>query len=379
MGVKSIVKHEKREANRSVRKYHYWVRSPKENLSALKYDSPEKFADENDGVLNMYHVYCCHQMGLQWVTFRRIPCNCVACRQLIRLPWKVGVPFKEQPRFQAIVNCKYRNYLSGRNKWYFLKMQQRSKKSSNYQAHMDIEANLFRKNVRDMIGEEINAAIEEGKFGAVLCNDKAEKNGYYLVEWIGSPFTSQETKVLLCDAVYYNKVPRAPGWYTRSNPPHIETHELNHVISADLPMIPISDSNKLPNGCAKAIAKRMGAMKLSEDSHDFIMEEIFRRETLENIHSDSSEDENDSSGEEDSNSSGSSSSSSSSSNSSSEESDQIVAAVEKVKGKNSDPSEYLCGSILCKRYERALRTYHTSFAVHLGQSPVGYGTNSFTC
>ena len=195
---------------------------------------------------------------------------------------------------------------------FFEKLQQRAKNSSNYQEHMDIEANLFRKNVRDMIGEEISATIEEGQYGAVVCNDQAEKNGYYLVEWIGSPFTSQETKVLLCDAVYYNKVPRAPGWYTRSNPPHIETHELNHVISADLPMIPISDSNKLPNGCAKAIAKRMGAIKLSEDSHDFIMEEIFRREALEDIHSDSSEDENDSSGEEESKSSSSNSSSSSS-------------------------------------------------------------------
>ena len=57
-------------------------------------------------------------------------------------------------------------------------------------------------------------------------------------------------------------------------------------------MIPISDSNKLPNGCAKASATRQGAMKLDADSHDFVMEEIFRREALEHIHSDSSDDEN---------------------------------------------------------------------------------------
>ena len=77
-------------------------------------------------------------------------------------------------------------------------------------------------------------------------------------------------------------------------------------------MIPISESNKLRNGCAKAVAQRMGAMKLSEESHDFIMEEIFRREALEDIYSDSSssEDENDSSAKEDSNSSCCSSSSS---------------------------------------------------------------------
>ena len=84
---------------------------------------------------------------------------------------------------------------------------------------MDEEANLFRKNIRDLIGEEVNALVEEGNYGSVVCNDKKEKFGYYIVEWIGVPWTDQETHQLMCDAVYWNSIPRALFWYTRSLPP----------------------------------------------------------------------------------------------------------------------------------------------------------------
>ena len=91
---------------------------------------------------------------------------------------------------------------------------------------MDEEGNLFGKNIRDLIGEEVNAAIEVVNYGSVACNDKNEKYGYYIVELATSvPWTDQETHEFLCDAVYWNSVPaRALGWCTRSYPPHIETH-----------------------------------------------------------------------------------------------------------------------------------------------------------
>ena len=312
-GATSVVKSEKRESNRKIREHHYWVRGPDENLSALKYESPQKFTQQNDGVMAMYHVYSCFEMGVQWIGFRRIPCNCLGCRNQIRKPWINGIDMRNQPRFQIVSDCKYRNYLTDKNSWHFFKLEQRTSQQSNHQDFMDEEANLFRKNIRDLIGEEINAVIEEGKFGAIVCSDKNEINGYYIVEWLGVPWTDQETRDLLCQAIYWNSVPRAPGWYTRSNPEHIETHLLNHVISADLELNPISDSNKLPNGCAKASATRQGAMKLSADSHDFIMEEIIRGEALEHIHSDSSDDEKEGNSTAVESSSGSSSSISSSS------------------------------------------------------------------
>ena len=54
-GAKGVVKHEKRESNRTVRNYHYWVRGADEILSSLKYESPDKLAKENDGVMSMYY------------------------------------------------------------------------------------------------------------------------------------------------------------------------------------------------------------------------------------------------------------------------------------------------------------------------------------
>ena len=121
------------------------------------------------------------------------------------------------------------------------------------------------------MGEQGKAAIEAGKYGAVVCNDKIEKFGYYIVEWASVPWTDQKTHELLCDAFYWNSVQRAPGWYTRSSPPHIEIHLLNHVITADLPLHKISENHTLPNGCAKASAAKKGARKLSDESHDSIL------------------------------------------------------------------------------------------------------------
>ena len=131
---------------------------------------------------------------------------------------------------------------------------------------MEAEANCFRKNIRDLIGEEVNVAIEVGKYGSVVCNDKNKKYGYNIVEWARVPWTDQEKHELLCDAAYWNTVPRAPGWYTGTYPPHIETHIINNVIAANLPLHEISEDHMLPNGCAKASATKKGERKLSNES-----------------------------------------------------------------------------------------------------------------
>ena len=57
----------------------------------------------------------------------------------------------------------------------------------------------------------MNALVEEGNYGFVVCNDEKEKYEYYIiVEWIGVPWADQETNQLMCNAVYWNSVPRAP-------------------------------------------------------------------------------------------------------------------------------------------------------------------------
>ena len=66
--------------------------------------------------------------------------------------------------------------------WYFFKLEQRIHEHGNHNLFMDGEANLFRKNIKDLIGEEVNALVEEVKFAAEVCNDKKEKFDYYTVE-----------------------------------------------------------------------------------------------------------------------------------------------------------------------------------------------------
>ena len=70
-----------------------------------------------------------------------------------------------------------------------------------------------------------------------------------------------------------------------------ENHILNHVIHPNVLLHPISDLNQLPNGCRKADATAKGAMKLDLHTHDEIIDEIIRRETLEHIASESENEE----------------------------------------------------------------------------------------
>ena len=81
------------------------------------------------------------------------------------------------------------------------------------------------------------------------------------------------------DAIYCNTVLVFPGHLVGTLEALLLTLKLiflNHVITADLPLHEISNGNVLPNGCAKAAATKKGAKKLSDESHDFIIEKIFR-------------------------------------------------------------------------------------------------------
>ena len=56
---------------------------------------------------------------------------------------------------------------------------------------------------------------------------------------------------------------------------------VKHVVLAEVVMHEISDTNKLQNNCNKTAETEKGSMKISKDSDDFIFDEIFRRDILE--------------------------------------------------------------------------------------------------
>jgi hypothetical protein len=83
---------------------------------------------------------------------------------------------------------------------------------------------------------------------------------------------------LVCEATYLNPVKRAPYWYTPSDIATVV--RLQHVVGADLEMNQPLPLIKLPSNCKRKDALRKGAMRLSENYHELLLDEINRRDAL---------------------------------------------------------------------------------------------------
>ena len=105
-------------------------------------------------------------MGLGTIALRRIPCHCAACRRQMNSKWdKKIVNVIQQPRFADVLDCRFRQFLSDRNKWHFAKLEQRSVGHKDCHEFMGDDANLLRAELRDMIGNKMMLTIQAGNFG----------------------------------------------------------------------------------------------------------------------------------------------------------------------------------------------------------------------
>ena len=80
---------------------------------------------------------------------------------------------------------------------------------------------------------------------------------------------------LVCDAKYLYSVPLTKQWFTWPPLDHTTIVRMQQVVAADTPMDPIAPNNKLPNKCDKQGATRLGALKVPNESHNQIIEEIY--------------------------------------------------------------------------------------------------------
>ena len=86
---------------------------------------------------------------------------------------------------------------------------------------------------------------------------------------------------LVCDSKYLYAAPLAKQWFTWMPRDYTTVLGMQQVFAADTPMAPIAPNNKLPNNCDMRGATRLCAFKVPNESHDQIIEEIYRREVLE--------------------------------------------------------------------------------------------------
>jgi hypothetical protein len=170
------------------------------------------------------------------------------------------------------------------------------------------------KRARDSIHCLLNALearlslmIREGEVGAVGTTDEVAM-GYYIMQWKSEPYALQADAkgisgivmagAMVVDGLYFNRVQRAPYWYTQ--PEKMSIIEVKHVLQSGLQLKKICATNKLPRACNQLEATQKNAGKISMQEHETIMEEAERRNRLEyNDDNGSEEDEGEDSGDED--------------------------------------------------------------------------------
>lgn len=84
----------------------------------------------------------------------------------------------------------------------------------------------------------------------------------------------------MVEGKFLNPVKGAKFWHTKSD--LLDAHLVKHVVMGCVLMKGVSDDNKLPPRCNVKKATEMGAQKIQFTDHDRMMDEIFRREKLEN-------------------------------------------------------------------------------------------------
>ena len=218
----------------------------------------------------MYHYYTCPELGQGKACLRRVPCHCQACDEQMRLPWSNGLEPKDQPRFASVKDCFMKDVLEQNNNWHFVEL-----KMSNSVEEEDITE------VQAAILHHVTTAVAEqivvGQIGAIGTKGTDVKYGYYLVEFTGLPYTDQTYEAgLKCEVNWLYDLKNAPKWYTKSTTS--TTIDVMHLLMAGVEMVPYSLRNMPP--VSRNLARENNALRISEESHNFIADEILRRNDI---------------------------------------------------------------------------------------------------
>ena len=285
-GVKSEGKYSKRETNAAMKKRHYHVHDENStehvniNMKCQPFLAPS--SQTCNGLKAMYNIRADPDLGLGKVAVRRIPCACEECRLQLTQEWEPNIEASKQSRYSSSTTCDLWDIFEGLNDWSIVQLVAREDNDED-------EIEIIHRIVLDAKVDSL--CVQEGKVGSFRTEDP-DSDGYYLVAWSSVPYKLQEVRVLneytppitvpkgelVADAIYFDKVPRAPGWYTQVA--MSTTVRLQQVILADLKLTQESQDCPLPNACNKNEARSKGAQKISEQDHGRLLDEIARMEIL---------------------------------------------------------------------------------------------------
>jgi len=176
-----------------------------------------------------------------------------------------------QQRFVNPEDCFWKDVYGKHNDWHIVTM----KPTGENKESIKIDVAEARHDILHHISAAITASVEKGKIGAVSSPtyDQAP-NGYFLVEFIDEPGPGDDQ----CNTYQLNVVPGASKWWTRSETLYVV--DMIHVVDTDVKVEPVSASNMPPTRVRSELTNHT-AVKISEESHNFALDEIWRRDQLE--------------------------------------------------------------------------------------------------
>lgn len=241
----------------------------------------------------MYNIVADPSLGVGMVALRRIPCNCVSCITKQREPWKAGLDAKEQKRYEQNNNCELHHVFGALNDWNIVSLVAKAEAD-------DDELDEAKADVLSGISSIMALGIQVGNYGALMTEDD-NSHGYYLFQFLSSSYTLQEDRndiqsgELMADVQYFQSVGRARHWYILGT--YRDTAHVQHMVSVNAQLLKEDRSQKiiLPRSCNQKEARRRNARRISDDSHQEILDEINRRDRLDFIEGENGEykDDND--------------------------------------------------------------------------------------
>jgi len=234
-----------------------------------------------NGIRAYYNIRTDPDLGVGWAALRRVACGCGPCKAQLKMPWVSRVDKRAQPRYAQNNGCKLWPLYKGANDWRICELVPPTEEDERG-ARVGIQCVLYAIEVR------ISTMIKEGELGAAGTTDEAAM-GYYVVRWLSEPYSLQTDTVgmagvigagtMVVNAIYYNRVVRAPFWYTQSR--ETTVIEVRFVLLTGLEMEEAGAVNPLPRACNRMEATRQEVHRVTVFDHEAIMEEAERRDRLE--------------------------------------------------------------------------------------------------
>jgi len=307
MGSKS---HEKRSKDRKIHEKRYFLLLERDVDGVGVKFVLKGFEDgKHNGIGCHYNLRADPQLfdiGRMRIAIRRFPCFCEGCVAKLNEPIETRYAGHSD-------TCDYWPIFLGENDWKIIDIV----RSDNGFDEGDVESS--KANALQTIGWRNKQSIEIGNYGAYPCDD--DGNDYYIVKFMEEPHEVDKDETLqitndygteefpvakgdwICRAIWLEKLPGTKSWYFETK--HECIVRCQYLIITDLKLVPLGPTNQLHGGAPRSVknnAVRYEAMRVTDEDHDFMMNEATSREAFdfeENFDGSSSEEEDEEDGDSD--------------------------------------------------------------------------------